>query len=279
MRARAIETLVKVPRLTPGRRRQALKRMRAVMASMPAVPGLDEAMDTAEALHSELARLVNEWRRVQDDVAMHTQTAGALDNQVDRLLSAFHNHLRDAADLHGADSPVAASAAVLLDRLFAGGVRQITALPYVDQHEAVAALIEQMQTEPAVTEAIATLGIEDVVGHLAGLNEAYGAALSKPQRMTYGELRDRDREAWMSVVAVVARIAGAFPSSSDEDGAARDALLGPLEAQAEEMSRLRARRAAGGLLDTPEETDIEDDADEGDDDFADLDDDVNVAPA
>lgn len=272
-----LETYVKVPRLTPGRRRLALQRMLSIVQANLDWAFLEPAIDVALTAQEDTIRTLVAWRDAQESAAMHASEATQLDVQVDQALSAWLGILRSTQSGFGETSPEALAAAFMEETLFSNGVGPITSLPYVDQHGEVDLLLTRVQEDEPLAEAATTLNLEPLLTRLTELNAAYGAALSRTATLSYAELQALDREAWRSVVGVFVRIMGAFPDPTDEHDDAVRTLVEPYAVQAAEFAKLKQRRSSGSLFDfdatdAVEEGDeaegLDEDADEPEDEAA-----------
>lgn len=253
-----VESYMKVPQTTPGRRRMALGRMLDVVLANSDWAFLEEPIRDALEAQEETIHTLRAWRDAQESAAMHASEATALDAQCDQALSSWLGLLRNTQSGFG-ETVEATAAALMEETLFPNGVGPITRLPFVDQHGEMDLLLVRVREEPALAEAAATLHLEPLLTRLEGLVTAYGAALSRTATLSYNDLRELDRQAWRAVVGVVARILGAFPDPTEEHEQAVRTLLEPYTVQVAEFAKLKQRRSKGALFDFD---DVEDGADE-----------------
>jgi hypothetical protein len=237
-----IQEFLHFPKLTPGRRRMALQRMKVVAASS-GPPLLVTAIDDAILLEDRALALAARWNKAGEDHAIHAEDARKLDALVDRGLSGFHDSLQLAVRALG--EAQAGPAQALLEVFFPKGPGALTNLPYVDQHALVTQMLERL-AEPVHRDAIATLHLQVWVERIREVNHRYGRALSRPERLTYEQVAAADRAGWMAMLSVIARVLGLHPTDSEPDLQGRRALLQPLTDQQEEMASLRARRRGEG---------------------------------
>lgn len=242
MRTFVIRELIDLPKLTPGRRRQALERMRPVAAARGLV-SLAAAIDAAILREDHALSLSLRWSRASEDRALHEEGAQALDALLDRSIST----LFDQITLKGQVDPALAGASrSLLEDLFPKGPGEITGLPYVDESARVRTICAKLSAPPHST-AIATLGLGDWVVQIRELNERYSALLSRPERLTHADVVAADNAGHASLLGVIARVLGAYPDDTEADIEGRRALLVFYADQQDEMADLRARRRGEGL--------------------------------
>lgn len=245
MRLIPIWTFVQVPKLTAGRRRLALQRMRAAVESLPDLAALLPVIDSAIAVQERMISLRAARPHSLEASRKHAVQATALDAKLDRAVSSLHGVLTHI--VRGLDDGAhdATLAAMLLQRLFPGGVAPITQLPYVDQYAVVDQLAELIRTEPELADAVAALGLETLVERIETLNEEYGKHVTRTDLISTRDLRDADRAGWLALCTVVAELVGAVSGTTDEDDALRGTLLLPIVRQHEELKDLRASRRSG----------------------------------
>ena len=239
----SLESLVRIPRLTAGRRLVALQRMRVLVADEAPLHTLMAELDAVIELHENAASQLLRWRSAESDKSMHAHDAQQLDAQVDRHLSAFLGMLRNARVAFEPDSPQYEAAVFLEEEEFPSGVRPITSLPFVDQFVAVDQLLKNL-AEPAQADAVQTLSLGDAVARLSTLNAAYGQAVSMRSDTSYDDVLQSNRAAFEALTSWAARVVGALPSWAGPDQEARERIFAPMDAQVEEFRQLRARRAA-----------------------------------
>lgn len=239
---------INMQRLTPGRRSEALSRMKVVAVDL-GLTSLASAIDAAVEIDAKAVTLQLLWNSAASDYAQHQAGAQALDAQVDHALSG----LLDAIESKIASFPELASQGNLLkSTFFKGGVSDITSLPFIDEHAYVKNLVKQLAAAP-YWDAVLALRIDDWVRKLRDLNERYGALLSKPDRLSYSDVTLAESAGYDAMLGVIARVLGAFPDNTEGDLAARRKLLSPLVEQREELASLRAKRRSAGAERAPSE--------------------------
>jgi hypothetical protein len=207
-----IQEFLALPKLTPGRRQEALLRMRTeALARGHHV--LVQTIDEALALEKQALQMELDWSRLNESLLLKE---------------------RSFPDL-------AATARTLLDAFFPQGTGPVTHLPYVDQHARVSILLEGLSKAPH-HDALIALRLEDWLGRLQEINQQYGDLLMRPDRLTFAQVTAADKAGHIGMLTVVARVLGLHPSNSEADMAARHALLAPYLEQKEAFAALRARR-------------------------------------
>jgi hypothetical protein len=242
-----IQEFLALPKLTPGRRQEALLRMRTeALARGHHV--LVQTIDEALALEKQALQMELDWSRWTEDHAQHEAGAREMDGLLDRTLTGLNESLllkeRSFPDL-------AATARTLLDAFFPQGTGPVTHLPYVDQHARVSILLEGLSKAPH-HDALIALRLEDWLGRLQEINQQYGDLLMRPDRLTFAQVTAADKAGHIGMLTVVARVLGLHPSNSEADMAARHALLAPYLEQKEAFAALRARRRGEAGPETPE---------------------------
>jgi hypothetical protein len=167
-----------------------------------------------------------------------------IDAKVDRTLTA----LRDAAvaQIDGAEPDDAIHLQVdgFLRAIFPAGVQAVTGLSFVDELNAVDAIVDKLNGSHA--GAVAELGLTRIAKRLATLAVEYRAAQEAPseEELSFGTVRAARAKGQEHLLQAVALIVGKYHSSADEHVAARSALLAPILKQNEAIRLyLRSRRA------------------------------------
>ena len=251
-----------VPKLTPGRRRLALQRIREAIEGQRRLNKLLSEVDNAIAMQERTVALRAARPRSMDLSRMHAAEAGRLDAKLDRAVAALHGVLQSLVRAYESDEPHAMVAAQMLKRVFPGGVAPITQLPYVDQHAAVDQLLTSLRSDPELQEGVEALGLDNLVARIEDLNGEYGQHVTRREMVSAQDIRDADHDGWVALCKIVALIMGAVPGSTDEDDTLRATLMNPLLQQQDELRKLRARRAGGRLDELLDEEPPEDDDEE-----------------
>jgi hypothetical protein len=246
-----VETFVRVPKLTPARRAVVLERMNRKLDQMPdpALAVLKGRAGQALKLQRE-ALALSQSRRTANEEAMHSAAAKALDAKLDKLLSLLHATLVGFIEVFGGQK--AALALTLREAIFRDGVAPITSRPFVEQHELIKLLIQDLRTGE-LAAAVVVLQLEQWVERLEELNTQYGQHITRPERVSVEVVRAADTRAWVALVEVVTAVLAVYPTNSEADLAGRQHLLIPLVEQEQEAAMLRARRRNGGSAEAPEE--------------------------
>ena len=251
---------MKVPYLNAARRRLALRRMRALAVATARVAHLVDRVDRAIAAQDRVVELEARWNAAQDDAAMHAEQARKLDVKLDRAVVVLHNTIAGVVKAFEADDPEVAMALRLLDALFPAGVAPIVNVPYVEEHALVHDMLVRLRGELA--ELVDVLDLERYVARVETLNEAYGAVLTQPERLTGKHIKEMDRAGHREVLKLVSMINAEFVDDEDGEGAElHTALLQPIHDQAAELRMLKRRRARGGLVPDEAEVAVDDSAD------------------
>lgn len=243
-----IWAFLSIPKLTAGRRRLSLQRLRDELAAIPSLSHLLPAVDKAIAAQ-EAAIALRARRPSSLEVSrMHAARAMTLDIEVDRAVSGLHGTLTSTVRALSPDDPAAVAAEHLLASVFVGGVAPITQLPFVDQHAAVDQLLKVLREDPDAVAAVALLTLQRWVDRIEALNAEYGEHVTQESPIRGQDIRDADRAGWVAFCEVMVQVLGAVPGSEEADEVLRGRLLGPVISQRDELRKLRARRAAGGSV-------------------------------
>lgn len=175
--------------------------------------------------------------------AANDAAAQKVDALVDRALSALRAGAQAQADVARPGDGIAEKVDQFLRAVFPKGVAEVSSLAYVEELEAVNAIVEKLKGElqPLVVE----LGLTRQASRLEELAVEYKAALEQPKgdEISFDKVRAARAQGQQLMLEAVAMIAGRFPSNSVGDAEARRALLGPILRQNEEIRRyLRSRR-------------------------------------
>lgn len=255
MRQVPIDTFLVVPRLTAGRRQLALQRLAEQLEAQPALEALRPAVDEAIEAQRRVLELRAQRPRQQEEDRMHALQAVPLDAKLDRAVAALHGMVTQILRGFDPTDTDAAMASRIVEGVFPHGVASITQLPYVDQHAAVDHLVRTLRGDAELARAVTRLGLDSLVERIDALNVEYGQLITRGERITAQDLRDADREGWLAMCTVVAQVLGAVSGRTDDDEVLRGTLLRPILEQQQEIRKLRARRAAGGLVESLTEGD------------------------
>lgn len=165
-----------------------------------------------------------------------------LDSKLDRAITGLDSYLDAEIRLFGEDSPRGQAAARVRRTIFPNGVAAITALPYVQESEAVRALLARLD-EPDMIDELGRIphtraAIEQVRLH----HQAYHEALSKDSQAvpTSEEVRTMQARGQELLARTVALILAHYVITEDEQAA--HTLMAPIMRQQEALTELRRRR-------------------------------------
>jgi Na+-transporting methylmalonyl-CoA/oxaloacetate decarboxylase gamma subunit len=176
-------------------------------------------------------------------------TAAQLDPLVDRALTGIRDHAQSQAAGAVPDDPIHATVAGFLKEVFPAGVQEVTALPYVEELEAVDDILGKLRG-PSLSPVVTELGLGRLVKRLASLAEQYRAALEAPtsETLAFGKVKAARAEGQERLLQAVAIILGRHHRSTVTDVAARAHLLGPILEQNDAIgAAMRARSTVGDI--------------------------------
>lgn len=232
-------SLVNIKKFPPGRAafaaRQVAARAQERDAATIATLAERAAQQAADAVHAELQR--NAAR-----TSMFPPRATELDNLADYGVGGIWSYGEVQMRLyHGQER--AAAAARVRQALLPHGVAAITRLPYAEQHQHVAALLERAQAPELAADIELLTEMPALLTRLREINDDYGATLAQTEGApTREELRAKRVQAQELLAATVALIVGHYATLPPERLADRDYLLEPILQQDQAMSAARRRR-------------------------------------
>jgi hypothetical protein len=243
----ALSSLINLYAFSTGRRLFALRQVHKLAKQMSLA---DLEAHTAAAIkHDHKTHEIElKWSALQHAPQAATADPGKtkrIDAQVDRALTAIRDTAQ--AQIAGAeddDKELAGQIEAVLKDLFPAGLQAVTTLPYVDELNAVDAIVGKLQGTYAALAG--EIGLGRLVKRLAKLAAEYRAAqeASAPSGPRFDDVRAARAEGQERLLQAVAMILGAYPKSSKEHLAARGALLDPILKQNEAIRQyLRARRS------------------------------------
>ena len=221
----------------------------------------DVAAHAASAVEHDRQTRALDARWVARDVrpvAANDAAAQKVDALVDRALSALRAGAQAQADVAKAGDGIAEKVDRFLRAVFPKGVAEVASLAYVEELEAVNAIVEKLKGE--LQPLVAELGLTRQAARLEELGEEYRAALEAPkgEEISFGTVRAARARGQQFMLEAVAMITGRFPGESAGDVEARTALLGPILRQNEEIRRyLRSRRKVEDVDPESGEVDVE----------------------
>ncbi|MEM6928523.1 MAG: hypothetical protein AAF602_16425 [Myxococcota bacterium] len=253
---RRISTHLAVQRLAPARRVQALERM---LAQVPTGhEHLRPHIERAILAQDEAVNLARTFQADRDNAAMHSEQARILDAELDRTLSTTADAIAAMIKVTPQRDPHHEALRDIVEQAFPKGVAAITSQPFVMQHRTVKTMLDALSDEDGWVAPIAELGLARFFDRVAELNAEYGERLTRREGVGYEAVSQAARDAFEPFAEVIARVIGAFPTNSDADLEAREALLAPVADQEAEASQYRRRRRNDG-----ERPDAEAGADDG----------------
>jgi len=250
---------VDLGRLGTGRRLYALARLAEVIAER-GVTALQGWVEGARE-HERATRYVELRRRHAGGEPAHGPRAAALRAELERALEALDEGLAAQVAGLGRDSGRGRIASGLREELFPDGLSAVASLDLAALHEAVAALVDRLESPEDLSGEVEALGIEHLVDRLADLHARYGAELRAPVgRSRVDEILTLREMGHANLARIVALILALYAEDTERDAEARAALLDPIAAQHLAARRLRGRRRSVADVDpSAGEDEVEDD--------------------
>lgn len=227
----SLESLINLYQFPTGRRLFAHKLVRARAEQ----DGFDKLVKhCTEAIAHDVATQALERRWAGESTSNDgNPEAQRCDVLVDRTLGAIRDHAVAQAAGAPENDPVHATVADFLKKVFPAGVHAITSLPYVEELEAVDAIVHSLENElaPVVQE----LSLQRHATRLAALAKDYRTALEAPppSLLDWGRIRAARAEGQGLLLETVAIILGKRHGRSADATAARLQWLGPILQQNE----------------------------------------------
>jgi len=148
--------------------------------------------------------------------------AQRLDRELARALGAVATHLSTTAHCYGEASSQAQLAHYVSEQLFPEGVRAVTHLRYVDEEETVRTILQRVETDPDLKQAVRELGADRFLERVAEVHARYGQALNKQPQLTYAQMRQIRREGQERLCRIMALVLARLVSREDADEGADD---------------------------------------------------------
>lgn len=227
----SLESLVNLYRFPTGRRLFALKLVRAE-AERENFDKLVKHCDAAIAHDTQTMTIERRW--AGETIAnTGNHDAQRLDILVDLTLSGIRDHALAQAAGAPENDPIHATVAHFLSKVFPTNVGDVTSLPYVEELEAVDAIVRLLQNELAPT--VQELSLQRHTTRLANLANDYRKALEAPppSLLDWGRVRAARAKGQGMLLEAVALILGKRHGHSADATAARLQLLGPILRQNE----------------------------------------------
>jgi hypothetical protein len=190
------------------------------------------------------------------DDRKHALGAPAVDAELDRAVSALSETVNLKLVAFGSGSKMGQAALRIRQRIFPMGMQAITALTYVEQHEAVSTLLRLLGPGGDLANQVEILRLDDLLERIGEVNERYGKLLSTGniRDVTHDKIRKAQATGQRNLLRVAAWILGHY-QDDDRDLEARLTLLGPIvrENEAIRVHRRNRRRPTDVDPETGEE--------------------------
>jgi hypothetical protein len=242
----SLETIINLYQFPTGRRLFAHKQIRA-RAESDGFDKLVKHCDKAITHDTQTQSLEKRW--AGESITSDTNPeAQRLDVLVDRTLGAIRDHALAQAAGAPDNDPIHITVDNFVKKVFPAGVHAITSLPYVEELEAVQAIVHSLQNElaPLVQE----LNLQRHVTRLNTLAIDYRKALEAPPPsvLTWGNVRNARAEGQGLLLETVAIIVGKYHSRSAKGTAERLHLLEPILRQNDSLgAAFKNRRAPSDI--------------------------------
>jgi hypothetical protein len=171
--------------------------------------------------------------------------AADVDPLVDRTLTAIRDHAVSQTAGASPEDPIHTTVAAFLKEIYPAGVVEVTKLAYVEELAAVDVIVGLLQGKD-LSAVVKDLGLGRLVKRLADLAVVYRASLlTQPAgALAFGDVRAARIKGQDLLLEAVAMVIGKYHSSSPDDVAARNDLLGPILDQNEAIGvALKGRRS------------------------------------
>lgn len=231
-----ITTLINLAQLTPGRVRYAISQL---PPDVTAAPGVADRVADLQAAATAVVEIEKAYARSRGASRARGQ-AVALDNQIDRLVSAIANIAQANVAALPADDATHVASKTLLARVFPLGAAAIVTLPFEEELDAVNELLADLDT---AGDLAAQAGVAHLVAPLRALAPQFATELAKRVEIVeFDAVQARRARMQRALGVVVAQLIATWPQPADE--AALTAALAPLTFQMDRVRELRRRRRA-----------------------------------
>ena len=239
--------IYRIPYLTTGRRLYALKLVLLVAQSL-GMTALAAIIEAAIAHDTAALALEGAWARSRK---LPTSRGRALeiDGLIDAVLAAIHTSLTSQISLLDSNSDEVKASTRILDALFPEGVVPLIRLPFEEQLATNTTIVERLTGDLA--EDAKTANIVPFVSQLGTLNAAFAGELDqqRAKEIEYDVVQSAADRGNLFVRRIVAVVLGTYNGETDEDAAARKALLTPILEQCERVRSLRKGRRKAADVD------------------------------
>jgi hypothetical protein len=182
-----------------------------------------------------------EMRRRAMPSARFSPEAGRLDGLLDRAVTGFDGYLESHIRILGEDSDEGRAAEALRAALFPDKVGTITQLPYVQEDEAVAAVLERLRQPDLAPLAARIPNLETLLDRISALHQQYHDVLRKEHEgPTSEDVRAMQMEGQELLCCTAGMIVGHYAET--RDGKLCNWLIEPIERQSEDVRSARLRR-------------------------------------
>lgn len=234
--------LVQLRKFTPGRAAFAAKSVIA-LTRKGEEPIAAEAVSVQQSAQTALEkRRAFRTTQASATAARGGGKAAALDNQVDRLVSAIHTNTQSFLRALEDSAPEAAQAKEVLVELFPRGAADITGRSFEDESAAVQLLVKDLQGR--FSAHTAALGLGPLVTQLAAVQARFADALGQatPSRVSFDVVAAAENEMQEALAGLVLVIAAHYRGSQPANVARRAELLAPIHDQDARIADAYRRR-------------------------------------
>lgn len=249
----SLESLINLYQFPTGRRLFAHKLIRT-RAEADGFDKLVKHCDKAIAHDTQTQSLEKQWTG-ESNTSETNPEAQCLDILVDRTLGAIRDHAIAQAAGAPENDPIHATVNTFIKQVFPGGVHAITTLSYVEELEAVQAIVHSLQNE--LTPTVNELNLQRHTVRLAALAIDYRRALESPapSLLHFGNVRAARTEGQGLLLETIAIILGKHHNRSAKSSAERLHFLEPIVRQNEALAAaFKNRRTPSDInADTGEE--------------------------
>ena len=236
----SLQSMLKLYVFSTGRRLFALAQVMKA-ANQRSFPELETHCAAAIKHDRNTRALEMQWAAP----AQRPAAVQPIDVRVDRTLVAIRDVAQAHADAEEDDDDVREGVRAMVTTIFPQGVQAVIQLPYVEQLSAMDAILESLKGKK-LASLVADLGLTRNVKLLAKQVAEYRVALESPapESIAWERVRVARATGQDLLLQAVAMILAKYRTSSAEDVAARNALLGPVLVQNEAIRLyLRNRRS------------------------------------
>lgn len=218
----------------------ALRHLRERAGEIKGTKELRTFLDSSIAADEALFQDEQRWRGRRREV-QHGDRAMELDRRVGKVLSGVAGILLAQQNLALANPEQAKRCEAMAKALFPNGIGAVTSLRFADQSQAIHVILKQVEAEPGFQSLAGQLGFAESLDLLRALNADYAREISAHNPLDFSKIQAERRLSRVRLGGILARIFGLFPDETDDQRAARDRLLEPIERQ-NKLQRAENRR-------------------------------------